>query len=114
MKHLLLILFFAPVVGFAQLKANATGSVTYGYLTGSITLDGTGSTDPNGYNDIVKFEWTQVSGPNQAAIAFPLTPKTLVANLAKGIYVFRLKVTDRGGLSDTDDMKVTIKVKGKG
>ena len=69
-----------------------------------VTLDGTGSTDPNG--DTLNYSWVHTSGPSvslsSATVAQPtFTPTSL------GTIVFTLTVSD-GTLSDTDTVSITI------
>ena len=65
----------------------------------SFTLDGSGSSDPDG--TIASYAWTVGStsvgsGP------------TLRLQRPAGVYTFTLKVTDNGGLTDTDTVVVTV------
>jgi predicted peptidase len=68
-------------------------------IIGSATdLDGTIST----------YEWTKLSGPG--ATLSGTTSKTLkVASLKKGTYIFRLKVKDNSGNTESDYVKVYVK-----
>lgn len=70
----------------------------------SVTLDGAG----NDSGIIVSYLWTQTSGPSTATIVSPNTVDTEVSNLLEGTYVFELRVTDDGGLFDTDEVTVTV------
>lgn len=99
-----------------QLSAMAKGPKviarnTFRFTTAGImvTLDGSGSYDPDG--TIVSYLWEQVGvSPNIAYINTPSSAKTTVAPAVwvLGIYMFRLTVTDNGGLSASDTMKVTV------
>jgi hypothetical protein len=71
----------------------------------SATLNGSG-TDPDG--TIVSYQWTKIAGPVPSAIVSPNSAVTNVTGLAEGQYLFRLTVTDNGGLTDTDDVIVTV------
>lgn len=71
----------------------------------SISLTGSG-TDQDG--TISGFQWTQQSGPSTATMSAATTPVLNLSGLVAGSYVFRLKVTDNGGLSGTDDVAVTV------
>jgi hypothetical protein len=66
---------------------------------------GTYSKDPDGW--IAKFKWTCVSG-SPYTIVTPDAGKTRLDNLAVGVYVFRVTVTDNKGAQAYDDVKVTI------
>jgi hypothetical protein len=73
---------------------------------GRITLDGTGSRDPNG--DLLSFTWTQVEGP-EVTLVLPRTPKPWLLGKKSGQYRFRLVVTDGKVNSPADDVVVTIR-----
>ena len=70
-----------------------------------VQLNGSG-TDPDGI--ISSYVWSLVSGPNQYNFNSPAIPNAIVTNLAGGTYVFRLTVTDNGGSSAFDDIKITV------
>lgn len=72
----------------------------------SVLLDGAASNDPDG--SIIAWQWTRISGPLSLAIVNPNVSKTQVKNLAVGIYLFELKITDNDGLSASDTMQVTV------
>ena len=75
--------------------------------TDSILLDGSVSSDPDG--TITSWLWTKISGPVSFLIVNPNLSKTQVKNVAEGIYLFELKVTDSGGLTAKDTVQVTVK-----
>lgn len=56
----------------------------------------------------LSYSWRQVSGPSQAVIVSPNDSVTQVNSLIQGEYQFELTVTDAGGLSDADTVKVTV------
>ncbi|WP_276485222.1 PKD domain-containing protein [Paraflavitalea pollutisoli] len=89
--------------------ANAGADITITLPTNSTTLNGLGSTDPNGNNTITTYKWSWVSGPTQYTIANANTGSTALTNLAAGTYVFKLQVTDNGGLSSEDQVTVVVK-----
>lgn len=70
-------------------------------------LSGAGSYDLDGY--IASWSWSQISGPNTATIVGGNDRFPTVQNLVKGVYTFRMKVTDNSGLSATDDVVLTVK-----
>lgn len=74
----------------------------------SVTLNGTGSTDPDG--GMLLYSWLQTSGvpvtldnPGSAQPSFPATTGGLTSTL-----VFRLTVTDWEGLSGSDQCSVIV------
>jgi dienelactone hydrolase len=74
--------------------SSATSTIIYG-----------GATDADG--TIATYEWVKMSGPT--ATLSGTTSKTLKASsLKKGTYVFRLKVKDNTGNTDTDYVKLTV------
>jgi len=76
------------------------------YLPFTITLDGSGSSDPNGA--ALGHHWQQVGGPS-GSFADPTAAKPLFSVGALGTYVFAL-VVDNGGFSSfTDTAQVTVK-----
>jgi alpha-tubulin suppressor-like RCC1 family protein len=68
-------------------------------------LNGTASTD-NVY--IPYYEWRQVSGPNTAVMDLPGSATPRVSSLITGTYIFRLRVTDNGWLSDSATVQVVV------
>lgn len=85
--------------------ANAGPDMPITLPVNSVTLNGSGS-DTDG--SIASYEWTQVSGPSPADIASAASASTNVSDLAEGIYVFRLTVTDDDGVSGFDEVKITV------
>ena len=72
----------------------------------SAILRGTASTDPDG--TISSYKWTQIAGPGKALMRDSTAPLTRVSALTKGMYSFKLTVTDNGGLSATDTMELKV------
>jgi len=76
---------------------------------GIVTLDGSGSTDPDstaGNDDIVGFEWFRDFGsPGSTLIA---TGEVAEATLPVGAHTVTLRVTDRTGLTDTDEVLASV------
>ncbi|MFH2066082.1 MAG: PKD domain-containing protein [Pseudomonadota bacterium] len=74
-----------------------------------VTLDGTGSSDPDA-GDTITYRWTKLSGPDvtlsDSTSASPTF--TAPASLENVAFVFELTVTDNGGLSDNDTVIITI------
>jgi len=84
--------------------ANAGTGQTIILPTDSTELIGSG-TDPDG--SIVNYSWSKISGPS-FSIVHPNNAVTEINNLVIGVYVFELKVTDNGGLSARDTMRVFV------
>ncbi len=84
--------------------ANAGSDRTITLPLNTLDVTGTGS-DPDG--SIASYAWTKVSGP-AVTLNGQTTPTLLLSDLVEGSYVFRLTVTDNGGLTASDDMKVTV------
>src|SRR5258705_9591112 len=74
--------------------------------TDSISLDGTASSDPDG--SISNYLWTKISGPSSFNISNTTSALAVSKNLVAGSYLFELKVTDNGGLSAKDTMRVIV------
>lgn len=74
---------------------------------GTVQLDGSSSVDPDG--GIARFRWEQVGG-TPAALSDPAALRpTFVAPPVSGTpLVFRLTVIDGEGLSDQDDVQITV------
>jgi hypothetical protein len=88
--------------------ANAGYDQTISLPVNHVILDGTGSSDPDGR--ITGFQWRKISGPGSISISNDTSVQTQVTNLIEGTYSFELKVTDAGGLYDTDTVMITVQV----
>lgn len=86
-------------------SANAGANRAITLPTSSTTLNGSG-TDADG--TIAGYLWQQVSGPSTSTLSSTTTAGITVSNLQAGVYVFRLRVTDNDGATDTDDVTVTV------
>ncbi|MDP4212837.1 MAG: DUF4082 domain-containing protein [Bacteroidota bacterium] len=84
--------------------ANAGSNQTISLPTSSVALDGSGSIGP-----ITDYTWTEISGPNAAAIAQPATISTMVTGMIQGTYVFQLAVN---GTSSVSQVTVTVLAEG--
>jgi hypothetical protein len=88
--------------------ADAGGDKTS--TTTSVTLDGSGSDDPDG--TIVSYLWELYSGGTWTTIG---TSESITYNFGGlGTYQVRLTVTDNDGLTDTDNAYITIASGGVG
>jgi len=85
--------------------AVAGTNITITLPTSSTTLNGSGSSDDVA---ITTYSWTKISGPASYTLATPNAASTGLSGLTAGLYTFRLTVTDGAGLSDTDDIGVTV------
>lgn len=85
--------------------ANAGANRAITLPTNSTTLNGSG-TDADG--TVTAYLWQQVSGPSASTLSATNTAGITITNLQAGAYVFRLRVTDNDGATDTDDVTVTV------
>ena len=86
--------------------ANAGGNKTITLPTNSVSLSGDLSYDPDG--TLVRFAWSNVSGPDGSVITSPGLSATTVTGLVAGTYTFRLAVTDNKGASNADTVVVVV------
>ena len=73
----------------------------------SVTLDGSGSSGPGG--GALAFAWEQVSGAAVTLAGATTARATFTAPAEPGDLVFRLTVTDPGGLAGSDEVTVTVR-----
>ncbi len=73
----------------------------------TVTLDGAGSRDPDG--GILSYQWVQKAGPT-VPLSDPegKTPTFVAPDVDVLGLIFELTVTDKGGLSDTDEVHVAV------
>jgi poly(3-hydroxybutyrate) depolymerase len=86
--------------------ANAGADQTINLPTRQVTVNGSGSSDPDG--SIASYDWQQVSGPANATITNPTAVSTAITGLDTGTYVFQLTVTDNQGAVATSILKVSV------
>lgn len=85
-------------------SAGPDQAVKYG---DTVQLNGTGSTDPE--NHIVSYQWSASSGTINPALSGSTTATpTFTAPSKAGWVMYQLTVTDNGGLSHTDTVKITV------
>jgi hypothetical protein len=85
--------------------ANAGPTRVISLPTSSVTLDGTGSSDPDG--TISTYSWTREVGSN-GTISTPTLATTNVTGLTQQTYRYRLTVTDNSGASAWDTVTVVV------
>ena len=69
------------------------------FISGSVT---------DAENNIDRYRWSQLIGPNQAIIQTPDSLKTKISKLIKGEYSFKLTVTDNGNLNGEATANVLV------
>jgi hypothetical protein len=85
--------------------ANAGTDKSITLPTNTVSLPGSGA-DTDG--TIASYAWTRISGPNTPTITGANTATASLSGLIAGTYVYRLTVTDNGGLTGTDDVNVVV------
>jgi hypothetical protein len=70
-------------------------------------LNATGSSTPSP-NSIVRYRWSQISGPNTALIPARASPIDTLGNLIPGTYTFGLQVMDNGYDSATTTVNLVV------
>jgi hypothetical protein len=86
--------------------ANAGADQTINLPANSVTVNGSGSTDPD--NNITNYAWSKISGPSSFNIVTASATQTPISNLIGGFYLFELKVTDADGLFSKDTVQVFV------
>jgi len=86
--------------------ANAGADFNITLPVNSVNLNATASTDPDG--SIATYLWTKLSGPSQFALGNSGSASTTAGNLAAGVYLIQLKVTDNQGAISQDTVKITV------
>jgi subtilisin-like proprotein convertase family protein len=71
-----------------------------------VTLDGTGSSDPDDAS--VAYAWTQTAGPTVTLTGAATSQPTFTAPVTGGTLTFELTVTDEQDRSDTDTVDVVV------
>lgn len=85
--------------------ANAGNNSTITLPTNSIILNGTGSSDSDG--TIVGYSWAKTT-LLAGTLANANSASATVTGMVAGLHSFRLTVTDNAGLTDTDDVTITV------
>ena len=99
---------FDTVIYFANQPPQAVLGTTINTTANTATLSGSGSFDFEGLP--ITYNWVELSGPNVAAISTPTMSNPIVSGLINGTYVFRLTVTDIGGLISSGTQTVIVNV----
>ena len=79
----------------------------------TVTLDGSGSSDPD--DGVDQYLWTQVAGPSVTlSDAWAVQPTLVAPAVGEGgaVLEFRLEVFDHYGLSDSDQVKINVEDNG--
>ncbi|HYG19111.1 MAG TPA: gliding motility-associated C-terminal domain-containing protein [Ohtaekwangia sp.] len=85
--------------------ANGGGNKVITLPLTNTTLNGSG-TDADG--SVVGYNWVQVSGPTTATTTDPTIKDIDISDLAEGIYLFRLTVTDDKGSTGFDEINIRV------
>lgn len=76
------------------------------YPDTTFLLDGSASLDM--YDDIVKYQWKQIEGPDAAIISSPDSAKTKLLTKRPGFYSFQLSAFDANNSAGLDSVSVEI------
>lgn len=86
--------------------AAAGTDVTVVLPVNTVTLDGSGSTNPAGGG--LSYAWSKVNGPTAFTITGANTTNPTVSNLTAGIYQVQLAVTNAAGVTNTDVVNISV------
>lgn len=86
--------------------ASAGSDLSISLPMAQLSLDGSASYDPDG--SIELYNWTQVSGPVQVTFNSNTIATPIIKGMSAGKYTFRLSITDDGGLTSIDIMKLEV------
>lgn len=70
-----------------------------------VVVDASASTDDN---KIMKFKWEQIEGPSTVMFENVNASKTNVTGLTKGLYLFKVSVTDDNNNVASDKVYITV------
>ena len=85
--------------------AKAGPDISIAPPTTSVTIDGSGSNDPDG--TVRSYSWTKTNG-GTCILGGTTAPTLTVTALATGAYVFKLTVADMFGATGSDEVTVTV------
>lgn len=97
----------APAVPPEPPIANAGPDQVIQLPQSSVTLDGSGSQDPQ--ESQLTFVWGMDSGPNYAQITNGSTVNPIISGLVAGTYIFKLYLWNALGQQSTSTVSVTVK-----
>lgn len=86
-----------------QADAGLDQTVTFGQ---TVTLDGSGSTDPEG--SMVSYQWDASGGVGTFPASLSGVTPSFITPDKEGWVIYTLTVTDNGGLSDTDMIRIRV------
>lgn len=89
-------------------RAGSDASITL--PTNSASLNGSGSSDPDG--SITSYNWSKVAGPSQFTLNNANSAQASVTGMAQGTYTFRLTVQDNQSATNSDDINITVNSSG--
>jgi hypothetical protein len=89
----------APIV-------NAGWNQTIPLPINSATLNGSGSSDPDGF--IASYRWVQIAGPSTAPMSNQNGVTNIITDLVAGTYTFRLTVTDNNGAAASANVNIVL------
>ncbi|MEI9942617.1 MAG: PKD domain-containing protein [Chitinophagaceae bacterium] len=95
-----------PPVANQSPVANSGADQTITLPLNNVTVNGNGSTDPDG--TIAAYTWSKIAGPAQFTITSSAQMQTTITNLVQGVYQFELKITDNQGATATDVVVITV------
>lgn len=81
-------------------------SMTIALPVNSVKLDGSQSTDPNGF--ITGYSWSQLNGPSVATLTDTNRVAPTMSDLQAGEYIFQLKIIDNNGLVSLGQIKIVV------
>lgn len=89
--------------------SNAGADQTITLPANSVTLNGTGSSDPNVNGAIKGYKWRYIAGPGSFTITNSTAATTTVTNLTEGTYSFELRVWGNTWEPKDDTVKIIVK-----
>jgi K319-like protein len=95
----------APIANAGADVSVNIASCAYSHWVG---LDGSMSLDQDGNDNIIRYEWSRLSGPSTVVLINDGFPKAQALFRETGQYAFILKVTDQANLSSADTVLVTV------